>query len=99
MKKADLIYAVAFRRFNRAPSKEDLATASLAVSNLLDQITEKVAKDGRVEVREFGSFTQRVWNNRFRRNPVTGESWRGGRQMNLKFKPSPKLNARLSKKK
>jgi integration host factor subunit beta len=51
-----------------------LADVELIVATVFDQITEALARGGRVELRGFGAFTVRSRPARIGRNPRTGEA-------------------------
>jgi integration host factor subunit beta len=48
--------------------------AELVVSTIFDQITDALARGGRVELRGFGAFTVKQRPARIGRNPRTGET-------------------------
>ena len=50
-----------------------IADVEVAVKTILDAIATTIAAGGRVEIRNFGSFTARYRRARIGRNPVTGE--------------------------
>jgi integration host factor subunit beta len=49
------------------------ADVELIVTTIFDQITDTLARSGRVELRGFGAFTVKRRNARIGRNPRTGE--------------------------
>jgi integration host factor subunit beta len=51
-----------------------VADVELIVTTIFDQITEALARGGRVELRGFGAFTVKQRNARIGRNPRTGEA-------------------------
>lgn len=79
-------------------SAENLKLMTQAVGLLLTQIGDQAFDDRRTEIRGFGSFQKRVWENRFSRNPKTGESSRMGSQFTLHFRPGKDLRNRVKKK-
>ena len=62
--------------------------AEACVSTILDAIAEQVSKDGRVEIRGFGTFQLNIRPARTVRNPKTGT------QVAVPAKPSPHFRAR-----
>ena len=63
------------------------ADVEAAVAAFFDAIIERLAADGRVELRGFGAFTTRARDPRAGRNPRTGEP------MTIKAASQPKFKA------
>ena len=92
MTKQQLIDRVAQRR------KISKTVAKRAVDLVFDGMTEELAKGGRVEIRDFGSFQVRSYDGYKSRNPKTGESievkpkrspfFRAGKELKEKLKSS-----------
>ena len=61
--------------------------AESCVATILDAIAEQVSKDGRVEIRGFGTFQLNIRPARTARNPKTGET------VAVPSKPSPHFRA------
>ena len=59
----------------------------LIVSTFFDEISKRLAADGRVELRGFGAFSTRARDARTGRNPRTGEP------MVIKASTQPKFKA------
>ena len=76
------------------------------VQHTLDQIVDVIATDGRIELREFGVFEVRLTAPRTGRNPKTGAPvnvpagkrvrFKAGREMTLRVKSSPHIQAQES---
>ena len=67
MVRAELINSVS-QKLNLTKRK-----ASIAVNTVFDTVIQSLAKDDKVELRGFGSFTTRKRKPRKGRNPKTGE--------------------------
>ena len=61
--------------------------AEACVTTILDAIADQVSKDGRVEIRGFGSFQLNIRPPRTARNPKTGE------KVAVPAKPAPHFKA------
>mgnify|MGYP001445108139 FL=1 len=68
----------------------------LIVSVFFDQITERLAKGGRVELRGFGAFSTRARSGRTGRNPRTGASVDIDAKRVPYFKPGKEIRERLN---
>ena len=68
MTRSDLIVALA-SRFTHLTAKD----AEIAVKEILDAIGGSLAKDGRIEIRGFGSFSLNYRAPRTGRNPTSGD--------------------------
>ena len=67
LNRSELIEAVATRA--NLPKKQ----AEMAVNTIFDSMTDALIKGERVEIRGFGSFTNRHYDAYVGRNPKTGE--------------------------
>jgi len=66
------------------------------VSVFFDEITRRLAANGRVELRGFGAFSTRARDARSGRNPRTGESVSVDAKRVPYFKPGKEMRARLN---
>jgi integration host factor subunit beta len=66
------------------------------VSIFFDEIVERLAADGRVELRGFGAFSTRGRDGRTGRNPRTGETVDVEAKRVPYFKPGKEMRARLN---
>ena len=66
------------------------------VDIFFDEIAERLAKGGRVELRGFGAFSTREREARKGRNPRTGESVAVPGKRVPYFKPGKEMRARLN---
>ncbi len=66
------------------------------VSVFFDEIANRLAKGGRVELRGFGAFSTRTREARTGRNPRTGESVSVPGKAVPYFKPGKEMRARLN---
>jgi integration host factor subunit beta len=66
------------------------------VDVFFDEISERLAKGGRVELRGFGAFSTRTRDARQGRNPRTGESVSVPGKRVPYFKPGKEMRARLN---
>ncbi len=67
-----------------------------AVDVFFDEITQRLAKGGRVELRGFGAFSTRTRDARKGRNPRTGETVDVPGKRVPYFKPGKEMRARLN---
>jgi integration host factor subunit beta len=67
-----------------------------AVDTFFDEITQRLADGGRVELRGFGAFSTRHREGRTGRNPRTGESVDVPEKRVPYFKPGKEMRARLN---
>ncbi len=67
-----------------------------AVDVFFDEITQRLAKGGRVELRGFGAFSTRIRDARKGRNPRTGETVDVPGKRVPYFKPGKEMRARLN---
>ncbi len=68
----------------------------LAVDTFFEQIAERLADGGRVELRGFGAFSTREREARKGRNPRTGEAVSVPDKRVPYFKPGKEMRARLN---
>lgn len=61
-----------------------------------EEITKRLAKGGRVELRGFGAFSTRERKPRVGRNPRTGETVKVPAKRVPYFKPGKEMRARLN---
>jgi integration host factor subunit beta len=66
------------------------------VSTFFDEISQRLAVDGRVELRGFGAFSTRARDARTGRNPRTGETVAVDAKRVPYFKPGKEMRARLN---
>ncbi|MEN9924916.1 MAG: integration host factor subunit beta [Pseudomonadota bacterium] len=66
------------------------------VSTFFDEIGQKLASGGRVELRGFGAFSTRARDPRKGRNPRTGDSVEVPGKRVPYFKPGKEMRARLN---
>lgn len=90
MNKSDLIDALS--------TKENLTekSASEIVNMVLDGFTDALKKDGRIEIRGFGSFTVREYGGYTGRNPKTGATTEVGAKKLPFFKVGKELKERVN---
>jgi integration host factor subunit beta len=69
----------------------------LIVTTIFDQITDALARGGRVELRGFGAFGVKRRNARIGRNPRTGEEVLVDAKTVLAFKAGGELLGRLNR--
>ncbi len=66
------------------------------VAIFFDEIVERLAAGGRVELRGFGAFSTRARESRTGRNPRTGETVEVDAKRVPYFKPGKEMRARLN---
>ena len=66
------------------------------VTTFFDEITDRLAENGRVELRGFGAFSTRARDARVGRNPRTGETVDVDAKRVPYFKPGKEMRARLN---
>ena len=83
-----------------ADENPDLRTEEVeqVVDIFFDEITERLAEGGRVELRGFGAFSTRERDARVGRNPRTGETVQVGEKHVPFFKAGKLLRDRLNNK-
>lgn len=62
----------------------------------LDEISQTLADDGRVELRGFGAFSVRTRQARTARNPRTGEKVTVGERKSVYYRPGKELKELLN---
>ena len=66
------------------------------VATFFEEISRRLATDGRVELRGFGAFSTRARDARTGRNPRTGETVAVDAKRVPYFKPGKEMRARLN---
>lgn len=66
------------------------------VDTFFDEITKRLAENGRVELRGFGAFSTRARDARTGRNPRTGDTVKVTAKRVPYFKPGKEMRARLN---
>ena len=66
------------------------------VTTFFDEVTRRLAANGRVELRGFGAFSTRAREARTGRNPRTGDMVEVGAKRVPYFKPGKEMRARLN---
>ena len=81
-----------------ASEHPDLAIQDIEaiVTTFFDEITRRLAANGRVELRGFGAFSTRARDARTGRNPRTGEIVDVDAKRVPYFKPGKEMRARLN---
>ena len=81
-----------------ARDNPDLSTKEIEkiVGIFFDQIVERLAEGGRVELRGFGAFSTRARDARTGRNPRTGQTVDVDAKRVPYFKPGKEMRARLN---
>ncbi|WP_375420816.1 integration host factor subunit beta [Sphingomonas sp. Tas61C01] len=81
-----------------ASEHPDLAAQDIEaiVTTFFDEITRRLAANGRVELRGFGAFSTRARDARTGRNPRTGEIVDVDAKRVPYFKPGKEMRARLN---
>ena len=81
-----------------AAANPDLALRDIEaiVSTFFDEITRRLADDGRVELRGFGAFSTRAREARKGRNPRTGDLVDVTAKRVPYFKPGKEMRVRLN---
>ncbi len=81
-----------------ADENPDLALRDVEaiVSTFFEEITQRLADDGRVELRGFGAFSTRARDARTGRNPRTGETVKVEAKRVPYFKPGKEMRSRLN---
>ncbi|WP_333605825.1 integration host factor subunit beta [Novosphingobium sp.] len=91
MIRSELLQAMA--RDNPELRAEDVERA---VDTFFDEIAQRLADGGRVELRGFGAFSTRQRESRTGRNPRTGDSVAVPEKRVPYFKPGKEMRARLN---
>ena len=90
MTKSELIEEVSLR--TSLPKKR----AEGLVNTFFDAMADALARDERIEVRGFGSFTIREYESRMGRNPRTGERVEVDEKRSVHFKVGKELRERVA---
>lgn len=69
----------------------------LAIDDILEQMALALAQGGRIEIREFGSFSVHELQPRMGRNPKTGTPVTLGHRYIPHFKPGKQLRERANR--
>jgi len=77
-------------------TKTPQSTAKSVVQRLLDEIIGELAKDNRLEFRDFGVFEVRLWAARAAQNPKTMEPVQVPAKKVVKFKMGRALKEKLN---
>ncbi|QHS09623.1 integration host factor subunit beta [Sinimarinibacterium sp. NLF-5-8] len=91
MTKSELIERLALRQTHLMQKDVELA-----VKHILDHISNALARDERVEIRGFGSFSLHHRPARMGRNPKTGESVQIPPKQVPHFKPGKEMRERVN---
>jgi integration host factor subunit beta len=91
MTKSELIESLAKRQTHLA-----FHDVELAVKELLEQISDALARGERIEIRGFGSFALHFRPPRLGRNPKTGDSVALPGKFVPHFKPGKELRERVN---
>jgi integration host factor subunit beta len=91
MTKSDLVELL----YRRLPHLS-LTDVELAVKTLLDEMTQTLAQNGRIEIRGFGSFSLHHRPPRMGRNPKTGDAVPLPEKYVAHFKPGKELRERVN---
>jgi integration host factor subunit beta len=91
MIRSELVQALA--RENPELRSEDVERA---IDTFFDEIANRLADGGRVELRGFGAFSTRQRDARKGRNPRTGETVQVPEKRVPYFKPGKEMRARLN---
>ena len=90
MTKSDLIAALAEKKGLQNQEASDI------VNMIFDGFTDTMKKDGRIELRGFGSFTVRHYKSYTGRNPKTGKHVKVGTKKLPFFKVGKELKAKVN---
>jgi integration host factor subunit beta len=91
MTKSDLVELL----YRRLPHLS-LNDVELAVKTMLDEMTQTLAQNGRIEIRGFGSFSLHHRPPRMGRNPKTGDAVPLPEKYVAHFKPGKELRERVN---
>lgn len=73
-----------------------VASCHIIIENVLDIISEGLAKDDRVILSNFGIFFPLEQNSRLVRNPQTGQELMMTPRLSVKFRPGKNLKKRMN---
>jgi integration host factor subunit beta len=91
MTKSELIEKIANKQ-NQLPMRD----VELAVKMILENMTQELVNNGRIEIRGFGSFSLHFRGPRLGRNPKTGEKVELSSKYVPYFKPGKELRDRVN---
>ncbi|MEK6731801.1 MAG: integration host factor subunit beta [Pseudomonadota bacterium] len=91
MIKSELITKLAMKQQHL--SEQDIA---LCVNTLIDKMMEHLADNGRIEIRDFGSFALHYRPPRLAHNPRTGEKLTTDAKYAVHFKPGKAMKERIN---
>ncbi|MDH5432764.1 MAG: integration host factor subunit beta [Gammaproteobacteria bacterium] len=94
MTKSELIEKLATRQ-----SQLSLKDVELVVKNLIEHMTQSLAKGERIEIRGFGSFSLHYREPRVGRNPKTGDAVKLDGKHVPHFKPGKDLRSKVNSEK
>ncbi|MDE0363125.1 MAG: integration host factor subunit beta [Rhodospirillaceae bacterium] len=92
MTKSGLIERMAQRCGGRLPDDD----VEKAVSHIVEQMSDALARGDRIEIRGFGSFRLHFRPPRTARNPATGEAVKLDGRHFPRFKPGKRLRDRVN---
>jgi integration host factor subunit beta len=90
MNKSDLIHTLAEKEGFKEKEASDI------INMIFDGFTDTLKKDGRIEIRGFGSYTVRHYDSYTGRNPKTGKRVRVGDKRLPFFKVGKELKMRVN---
>jgi len=98
MNKSDLIQHITQSRLQKDGIYEQIRPTDVkeAIDRILDTLTEALAENRHIEIRDFGSFDIRVLPARQGRNPKTGESVWVPDKKTVHFKPGHQLRTQVA---
>lgn len=91
MTKSDLIEALSLKQTHLMQKDVELA-----VKLILDQVSQALSRDDRVEIRGFGSFALHSRPSRVGRNPKTGAAVQIPSKQVPHFKPGKEMRERVN---
>ena len=93
MNKSDL-FEIVGKKFKHLPSRE----VEKIIQKIFSSIVESLSSGKRVEIRGFGTFSNKNRKERVGRNPKTGEQIKIDEKMSLIFKQSKEMRRRINEK-
>lgn len=91
MTKSELIQALTLKQNHLSPKDVELS-----VRLVLDQMSESLVRDDRIEIRGFGSFSLHHRPARVARNPKTGAAVHAKAKRVPHFKPGKEMRERVN---
>jgi len=91
MNKSELITHIG-RKFHDLSER----AVALCVNKIIDKMSDHLAKGGRIEVRDFGSFSLHFHDERLAHNPKTGERIITKPKSVVHFKPGKGMKDRIN---